>query len=149
MRRAFSAGRLPLDVRNETFRIADYNRFLTRENTEIATFRAQQRQAFAAERERWLDSGQSGFSAALPEPDLPLDDALGAGTRAQAHVPGSVWKVLVREGQRVAAGDPLVILESMKMEIIVAAPSDGVIARVVCREGQSVSAGQVLAVLDP
>ena len=83
----------------------------------------------------------------LPEPDLPLDDALGDGTRVDAHVPGSVWKVLASEGQRVSAGDPLVILESMKMETTVAAPASGVVARVICREGQSVSAGQAVAML--
>jgi len=147
MRRAFAAGRLELDVRDETFRIADYNRFLAREKTEIAAFRAQQRQAFAEERERWQASGQGAFSAVLPEPDAPGDDELGAGTRVDAHVPGSVWKVLASEGQRVSAGDPLVILESMKMEITVAAPANGVISRVVCREGQSVSAGQAVAML--
>jgi urea carboxylase len=147
MRRAFSAGRLPLDVCEETFRIADYNQFLAREQTEIAAFRAQQRQAFAAERERWRASGQSGFSAALPELDLALADELGEGTRVEAHVPGSVWKVLAHEGQNVSAGDPLVILESMKMEITVPAPSAGTVARVLCREGQSVSAGQVVMML--
>jgi urea carboxylase len=147
MRRAFAAGRLPLDVQEETFRIADYNRFLHRERTQIEAFRAQQRRAFAEERERWVASGQNAFSAAMPDME-PIDDDLGSGARVEAHVPGSVWKVLAREGQRVSAGEPLVILESMKMEISVAAPADGQISRVVCREGQSVSAGQALVVLD-
>jgi urea carboxylase len=149
MRRAFAAGRLELQVRDETFRIADYNRFLTREQSDIAAFRAQQRQAFAEERERWQASGQSGFSAALPELDAVLDDELGDGTRVDAQVPGSVWKVLARAGQVVTAGDPIVILESMKMEITVAAPTSGVLSRLICREGQSVSAGQALAMLQP
>jgi urea carboxylase len=149
MRRAFAAGRLQLDVREETFRSADYNRFLFEEKAEIAAFRAQQQKAFAQERERWQASGQNGFSAVLPEPEALLDDALRDGTRAEAHVPGSVWKVLAREGQRVSAGDPLVILESMKMEITVPAPADGLISRVICREGQSVSAGQLLAMVQP
>jgi urea carboxylase len=147
MRRAFAAGRLALDIREETFRIADYNRFLADETSSIAAFRAQQRQAFAEERERWQASGQGGFSALMPEPDAPLDDELGPGARVEAHVPGSVWKVLARAGQRVSQGDPLVILESMKMEITVAAPANGVVERVVCREGQSVSAGQALVTL--
>jgi urea carboxylase len=140
---------LALDVREETFRIADYNRFLAREGADIAAFRAQQRRAFAEERERWQASGQGNFSAALPEPDLASDDELGDGTRVEAHVPGSVWKVLVSPGQRVCEGDPLVILESMKMEVTVAAPANGLISQVVCREGQSVSAGQAVAVLQP
>jgi urea carboxylase len=147
MRQAFAAGRLPLEVQDETFRIADYTRFLNEERSQIAAFRAQQRQAFAEERERWVASGQNAFSAALPDVELS-DDDIGPGTRVEAHVPGSVWKVLAREGQRVSAGEPLVILESMKMEISVAAPADGLVSRVVCREGQSVSAGQALVVLE-
>ncbi len=147
MRRAFAAGRLPLEVQEETFRISDYNRFLHAERTQIAAFRAQQRQAFAEERERWVASGQNAFSAAMPDLE-PIDDDLSGGARVEAHVPGSVWKVLAREGQRVSAGEPLVILESMKMEIAVAASADGVVSRVVCREGQSVSAGQALLVLE-
>jgi urea carboxylase len=149
MRHAFSAGRLPLEVHEETFRSADYNSFLAREKGEIAAFRAQQQAAFAAERERWQASGQGSFAAVLPEPDAPENDALGDGARVQAHVPGSVWKVVARAGQQVSAGDPLVILESMKMEITVAAPTAGVISQIVCREGQSVSAGQVVALLQP
>jgi urea carboxylase len=149
MRRAFAAGRLALQVDEETFRIADYNRFLSRDQNEIAAFRAQQRQAFAEERERWQSSGQAGFSASLPELESALDDDLGEGTRVEAHVPGSVWKVVAREGQRVAQGDPLLILESMKMEITVPAPRNGVISRMTCHEGQSVSAGQVVAMLEP
>jgi urea carboxylase len=146
MRQAFAAGRLALDVRDETFRIADYNRYLEDEKTSIASFRAQQRQAFSEERERWQASGQNSFAAAMPEPDT-VDADFGEGARIEAHVPGSVWKIVAREGQRVSAGDPLVILESMKMEITVAATRSGVISRVVCRVGQSISAGQVVALL--
>jgi urea carboxylase len=150
LRRAFLAGRLPLDVREETFRIADYNAFLQRESGQIAAFRQRQRAAFDAERGRWIASGQQDFSAALPDELglLEADDG-GPGERASAHVPGSVWKVLVSPGQVVSEGDPLVILESMKMEITVAAARRATVARVLCREGQSVAAGQSLIVLEP
>jgi len=150
LRRAFLAGRLALDVREETFRIAEYNRFLAHESTAIEAFRQQQRKAFDEERERWREAGQQGFSAALPdELESSLDDAEAAGERVSAHVPGSVWKVLVSEGQRVSEGDPLVVLESMKMEISVASPVAGKVLRVLCREGQSVSAGQSLIAIEP
>jgi urea carboxylase len=149
LRRAFLAGRLDLDVREETFRIADYNRFLADESVAIDAFRKQQRQAFDEERQRWLDAGQLGFSATLPdEPDVSLSATDLAGECVSAHVPGSVWKVLVSEGQSVTEGDPLVVLESMKMEITVASPTTSIVRRVLCREGQSISAGQVLIALD-
>ncbi|HTU58883.1 MAG TPA: carboxyltransferase domain-containing protein, partial [Polyangiales bacterium] len=149
IRAAFPAGRHALDVCEETFSVADYDRFLHENDASIAAFRAKQRAAFEAERMRWLASGQNNFSAALPDIGSS-DELLPEGSQSvSAHVPGSVWKVLTREGQRVAAGDPLVILESMKMELTVSAPAAGKISRVVCREGQSVSAGQTLVALAP
>jgi urea carboxylase len=148
MRRAFLAGRLELDVTDETFSIAEYDTFLRREHGAIEAFRQRQRAAFAEERQRWIDSGQHAFSASAAEESAASEDGLPLGERVAAHVPGSVWKVLAREGERVSAGDPVVILESMKMEITVAAPANGKIARVACREGQSISAGQALMVLE-
>jgi urea carboxylase len=62
-------------------------------------------------------------------------------------VAGSVWKVLVQPGQTVEAGQALYILESMKMEINVAAPSRSIVERLLCREGGTVSAGQNLIIL--
>ena len=62
-------------------------------------------------------------------------------------MPGSVWKVLVSEGQRVAAGDVLLVVESMKMEVSVLAPQDATVHRLMCREGAPVAAGQDVLVL--
>ena len=60
----------------------------------------------------------------------------------------SVWKVLVQPGAEVAAGDALVILESMKMEIPVLAESDGVLSRLAVNEGDVVQEGDLIAVID-
>ena len=62
---------------------------------------------------------------------------------------GSVWKITTEIGQRVQAGDTLIILESMKMEIPVDSPSDGVVEQLLTAEGQQVSDGEVLVVLGP
>lgn len=60
----------------------------------------------------------------------------------------NVWKVVVNAGDSVSAGDPLVILESMKMEIPVAAPADGVVKELHVAEGGVVQEGDVIAVLE-
>ena len=65
-----------------------------------------------------------------------------------AHITGTVWKVEVSVGQKVAAGDVLVILESMKMEMPVEAEDSGTVKEILCEEGQAVSEGDTLVVLE-
>ena len=62
-----------------------------------------------------------------------------------AEMVSSVWKVLVAPGMRVAAGDTLVILESMKMAIPVLAESSGVVAEIAVNEGDVVQEGDLIA----
>jgi acetyl-CoA carboxylase biotin carboxyl carrier protein len=66
-----------------------------------------------------------------------------------AHITGTVWKVEVAVGQKVAAGEVLVILESMKMEMPIEAPDAGTVKEVRCQPAQAVNEGDVLVVLDP
>ena len=64
-----------------------------------------------------------------------------------AHITGTVWKIEVKEGQKVNAGDVLVILESMKMEMPVEAEDAGEVREILCEEGQAVNEGDPLLVL--
>lgn len=64
-----------------------------------------------------------------------------------APMPGLVLKILVRQGDVVAKGAPLLILEAMKMEHQITAPRDGVIASVNCREGDLVQPGVELVTM--
>jgi urea carboxylase len=66
----------------------------------------------------------------------------------EAQISGSVWKVLVAPGDSVAAEAPLLILESMKMEFTVLAPSAGKVLAVVVREGLLVTSGQTLVYIE-
>jgi biotin carboxyl carrier protein len=62
-----------------------------------------------------------------------------------SEMTANVWKVEVAPGDRVRAGEVLMILESMKMEIPVESPADGVVVELVVSEGASVEDGQLLA----
>jgi acetyl-CoA carboxylase biotin carboxyl carrier protein len=66
----------------------------------------------------------------------------------RAQITGVVFQVVTPPGARVAAGDPILILESMKMEIPVEAPRAGVVQAVRVAEGQTVQEGDVVAVLE-
>ncbi len=65
-----------------------------------------------------------------------------------AHITGTVVKIEKRSGDAVGAGEPVVVLESMKMEMPLESPRAGRVREVRCREGQAVSEGDVLVVLD-
>ena len=84
--------------------------------------------------------------AAAPKAAAP---AAGAGAvKVSASVPGKVLKVVVSVGQAVKAGDNIIILESMKMEIPVVAPQDGTVASIDTSEGASVENGDTLATMN-
>lgn len=70
-----------------------------------------------------------------------------AMTEVKADVTGSVWKILTHAGQSLQAGDTVMILESMKMEIPVIAEDGGTLVELRVAEGQAVSEGQVLALV--
>ncbi len=150
-RDAFPLGRVKLKVEPTTFKFAAYRAFLRENQTSIDVFKQRQQAAFDAERERW---------ALMPSPDLEVATDEGAGdsgemtlvagdVAARADVTSSVWQILVEPGARVAAGQRLLILESMKMEIPVVATVAGVVTRVTVRPGSLVAAGQMVAVVSP
>ena len=69
-------------------------------------------------------------------------------TNVEAEMVANVWKVLVTAGASVTAGETLVILESMKMEIPVEAPVGGTVSAVNVEEGGVVQEGDVIAVIE-
>jgi len=159
LRAATEAGRGPAEVSDGWFDYGAYTRFLAGHAASIADFRARQAAAFAAEKERWRAAGE--FSRAELDRREPGPDPSGPGSAGQATgVPegatvvsapftASVWQVDARPGARVAKGDKLISLEAMKMETIIAAPHDGVVAGVYATAGLQVEPGQVLIALAP
>jgi urea carboxylase len=149
-RAAFPYGKVDIRIDEGTFKLRDYERFLLENQPSITSFKAQQQAAFEAERQRWLESGQLSFSSEPRDAAAAAGDAadLPPGTEAvESHVPGSVWKLEVKAGDRVKRGQTLLIVESMKMEIAVEAPSDGIIVELLAVEGRAVAPGQRVAVL--
>ena len=65
----------------------------------------------------------------------------------RAEMVANVWKVVAKQGDAVAEGDTLVILESMKMEIPVVAETDGTLAELAVNEGDVVQEGDLIAVI--
>lgn len=63
----------------------------------------------------------------------------------ESNITGTVWKIEVPVGAQVSEGDPVVTIESMKMEIPIGAPEDGEIVEILVSEEQQVEEGQVIA----
>lgn len=147
IRRDFPLGRYPLRIEESTFKLGDYQQFLVDEQADIEAFRAQQREAFVAERSRWAATESEAIVIDTPVVD---EDALQPGQSAmEAPVTGSLWQMAVKVGDHVKEGQLLAIIESMKMEFPVHASVEGIVAALKAKEGQQINAGQTLLVLDP
>jgi urea carboxylase len=150
IRESFPYGGYPLSIEPRTFRLREYRAFLDSIEDEAADFKRQQQAAFDGERERWAAAKTDGSpEATLEEAVEPLAaDAVPEGCHfVLSPVTASVWNIPVQSGERVQAGQKLVILEAMKMEIAVAAPRAGTIERLTCAPGALVTAGQRLVIL--
>ncbi|MDQ3186985.1 MAG: urea carboxylase [Pseudomonadota bacterium] len=150
LRKDFTTGHFNLRVEETTFSLKQYHIFLQQNAASISAFKAKQQAAFEAERERWkvADKAEYVSEVTLGEADTQSELDLPDGAQAvSAHVTGTVWKLLVKEGQRVKMGSPLVVVESMKMEFAVEASVSGTIWQLFCKEGGQVSAGQMLLVI--
>ena len=86
--------------------------------------------------------------AAAPKA-APAAAGTGAGSiKVEAGAAGKVFKIEASVGQALKAGDPVVVVEAMKMEIPVVAPADGTVASINVAVGDAVEAGALLATLN-
>jgi biotin carboxyl carrier protein len=94
---------------------------------------------------RWIQAGRG--QRALSLRDLAGDGQrpLSGDSRVKAPIPGLISRVFVTEGQAVQAGDPLCVLEAMKMENEIRAPRAGTVAVVAVVAGQAVGLNDLLA----
>jgi propionyl-CoA carboxylase alpha chain len=78
----------------------------------------------------------------------PRSAAAGRHQSANSPMPGQVLRILVAQGQRVAPGDPLIVLEAMKMEQNISAAIEGVVAAILVGPGEIVAPGQMLVEIE-
>ena len=146
-RAAFPHGAYPVRIEEETFSYAAHRAMLADNAAEIEAARLRRQSAFDAERERWKTEGLDSFvieeGPAAEAGDIP-PGCVGVPT----GVPGNVWKLLVGEGESVAAGQTVAILESMKMEVPVTASIAGRIREIRTQPGRTLRGGDLVAILD-
>jgi len=152
LRADMAAGRMNLSIDDGTFGLAEHEAFLAANAGPIAEFRAGQSLAFGAEREAWTAAGE--FDP-RPEPVPALVDRAveiavpPGGSLIEAAFVANVWRVEVQPGDRVTAGQTLLAVEAMKMEMPVQATSAGSVVEVLVRPGDEVRPGSPLVVIGP
>jgi urea carboxylase len=153
-RRDFPLGRREIEITEEVFRLADYRQFLEDNARSIAAFQETRQAAFDAERHDWerrgefarvealstdTDAGESAEAVVAPEGAELVEAPLG----------GSVWKMLVKPGDRVERGEVIAVIEAMKTECDVPSPEAGVVRAVYAAERQPIAAGAPMIALEP
>jgi urea carboxylase len=150
-----AAGRWSPEIEDGSLSLTEHHRFLDSIEADATAARDRQQAAFAAERTRWEAQGEfAAVDAAerdlLSAPQGGVAVSVPDGALAStAPLAARVWSVAVKEGNRVDAGDVLVVLEAMKTETVVRSPVAGSVVGVHCEPGEMVAPGRVLAVVQP
>jgi urea carboxylase len=151
-RRDFPLGRRELQIETETFRLKDYRAFLAANQAGIDAFQTRREAAFQRERAAWEASGEFARVEALSEGPAAGGDevpviAPDGSELVEAPLGGSLWKMLVKPGDRVEKGSVIAIIEAMKAECDVPSPASGVVTGVYARESQAIAPGAALIAL--
>ncbi|WP_369857505.1 urea carboxylase [Candidatus Thalassolituus haligoni] len=148
IRQQFPHGQYPIRIEETTFNLSQYEAFLAQQSSGISAFQTERQKAFQHELEDWKRTGRFNYdsepAATEQEEERPLADSEFS---VESHIAGNVWQCLVKPGDQVAANQPLLILESMKMEIEVSSHQAGTVVEVVKQAGQAVAPGSLLVVL--
>ncbi|RCW78998.1 urea carboxylase [Phyllobacterium bourgognense] len=147
-RAAFPHGGYPIKIEETEFSYAAYEQELKRNAQSIGRFKNTQQAAFNQERHRWKEAGLDSFvsdsgGGESPDANIPVG-CFGVASSVQ----GNIWKLLVEPGASVAAGEPLAIVESMKMEFQVNAHAAGRVRELRAAPGRNVKAGDIIVILE-
>lgn len=148
IREDFPHGQYPLKIEEGEFSLAAYETFLADNASDIHAFQEHRQRAFQTELSDWKARGLLRFENDAGIVEESDERALNANEfSVDSHISGNVWQVLVAPGQTVNAGDTLMVLESMKMEISVTAHRSGTVVEVLRDAGQGVTPGKALIIL--
>ena len=152
-RRDFPLGRRGIRIEEGTFRLADHRAFLAANRDGIDAFQTRREGAFERERSAWERDGEFARVAVLSAEAPPNGNSAilaPAGSElVEAPLGGSVWKILVRPGDKVEEHALVAVIEAMKAECGVASPFAGVVTAVYARESEAISAGDALIAMAP
>jgi urea carboxylase len=150
MRDAFPHGKVSMKTEQTLLNYREHQRFLESIAPEARASKQRQQQAFSEERARWAAAGQAIIVDAVEDAAGSFDTSLvpDGCEGVTSPLTASVWNIAVQPGQRVQAGDRLIVLEAMKTELVICAPESGTVREIRCKQGALVTPGQTLAVME-
>nr|WED68866.1 hypothetical protein PJ912_00545 [Pectobacterium colocasium] len=132
LRDDFREGRAAIRIEETEFDFAEHSRFLMDQADDIAAFRQRQATAFETEVALWQQEDESTPQESVSAAPVENDES---AFQVSADMNGNIWKVLVNVGDVIEAGQPLIIVEAMKMELTISAPQSGRVKRIGCPAG--------------
>ncbi|XP_072046424.1 uncharacterized protein [Amphiura filiformis] len=149
IRTRYKVGEFTINITNDTFNIAEYHQMLKDRQEDIQTFKDKQHTAFKEELQQWVDAGMIGGELEEPEDDMQDHDPIeNAANVINATIAGSVWKMLVKEGDKIEKKQVVAILESMKMEFAIESVVEGQVVKILKHPGHFVNTGDPILLLD-
>lgn len=146
IREDFLRDRFNVEIEETVFDYGEYEKYLESIKEETKKAKAHQVASFDAEKQMWKEKGLDHFEVHHQEKSDAIEIPEGA-VEVLSNMPGSVWKVQIKEGDIVKKGQAIIIEESMKMETAQLAPCDGKIVGIYVKPGQEVFSGQILAAI--
>ncbi|WP_075186544.1 urea carboxylase [Teredinibacter haidensis] len=148
IREKFPRGQYPLNIEQTEFNLKEYQESLQQHDKEISSFVTKRESAYEQELAHWNASGLMTFEHKMADKANDDNNVIEENCSAiESHVAGSIWQWQVAEGDKVSEGQTLCILESMKMEIDVVAPSAGIVKTIMRQQGDQITAGQIMGVI--
>lgn len=148
IREKFLYGKFPLTIENKTFKLKEYKAFLKANEEQSNSFQTKRGQAFEDERLMWKEKGLDSFDTKIEASEDKDELILDTDEEVvESIMSGNIWKIEVQVGDEVKAGEVLVILESMKMEVDIEAQISGTVSRILYKEGDNIQSGDVLVVI--
>ncbi|WP_147195057.1 urea carboxylase [Pantoea sp. CCBC3-3-1] len=146
LRDDFREGRATITIEETIFDFAEHTRFLHDNAASIAEFREKQASAFAVEAALWAQEEEG--APLTGEENLCLEEEEDGLLPISADLNGNIWKILVQPGDEVTVGQPVIIVEAMKMELTITATQAGRVKRLGCQSGRPVRPGDTLLWLE-
>ncbi len=148
IRSKFLFGKYPLKIEEGSFNLKEYKEFLKSKSDEIEEFNKKRQKAFNDEKAMWKAKGLDSFKVEELHHEIKDEIVLADDEEAvESIMSGNIWKIEVKVGQKVKAGEVLVVLESMKMEVEIETEVSGTVSKILYKEGDNIESGDILVVI--